>query len=127
MIPLLNEPIEYIEVLQGTIAGVNFTGTTLSLWVKLKKFSNLSRDTDVLSLDLGNKYIYKDVLTSVGAFIFTGNAIDFQRLLGEEVLITYKLVKGLHNSYLNFNSIILLSQLQEFKYPNEAGGDGYES
>lgn len=127
MITLFEQPNSYFEVLSGIITAVEFTEAQLLILVKLEHVSNLSRNTDVITLDVSNKFTYSNLLASVGQFCWSSNILDFNKLVGERVMILFKSTHNHYGTFLDFHSMILLNQLQEFKYPNEAGGDDYES
>lgn len=119
MIPLFEQPNSYFEVLSGIITAVEFTDAQLSILVKLEHVSNLSRSTDVITLDVTNKFTYSNLLASVGQFCWKNNILDFQKLVGERVMILFKSTHNQYGSFLDFHSLVLLNQLQEFRYPNE--------
>ncbi len=119
MIPLFECPNAYVEVLSGTVTSIELVGTQLTIVVKFEYELNLSRNTDWLTFDLSNQYVYSNLIASVGQFCWKNNILDFQKLVGERVMILFKSTHNQYGSFLDFHSLVLLNQLQEFRYPNE--------
>ncbi|MGX4687000.1 hypothetical protein JNUCC83_08870 [Vagococcus sp. JNUCC 83] len=122
MIPLFECPNAYVEVLSGTVTSIELVGTQLTIVVKFEYELNLSRNTDWLTFDLSNQYVYSNLIASVGSFCWEKNVLDFSKLLGERVMVIYKSSMGRYENFLNFHCLVLLNQLQLFNYPTEVGG-----
>ncbi|MGX6971150.1 hypothetical protein [Vagococcus bubulae] len=118
MFPCYQVPQDYLRYFLGTVEFVEFSNNVLTLKIALSKGTE-SISSDIFVFNLNDKYVQRAVLSSIGRICWSQHVIDFSKIIGAKVLITYREGQGLHHSYSDLIAIQVINLLQPYASNNQ--------
>lgn len=120
LFPHFEKPSSHLELFLCRVEDVAFINNILMLKLDLIKGTQ-EVQSNIFELNLADPYVQKAVMNSIGSYCWFNHTIDFQKIIDQKVLITYRVGSGFRGNYCNLVAIQLISQMKPYVNQKERG------